>query len=82
MDKARYNIQAEFSQRYPHLAVNPDLFALVGIYPEHPVETRTKPSSVSKFPGDFRVKILVDVNVCIDVMTKRADWDGKPAHAE
>jgi hypothetical protein len=28
----------EFCQRYPHIAVDPDLFALVGIHPEHPVE--------------------------------------------
>jgi hypothetical protein len=31
-------VQAEFCQRYPHIAVDPDLFALVGTYPEHPVE--------------------------------------------
>ena len=31
-------VQAEFCQRYPHIAVDPDLFALVGIHPEHPVE--------------------------------------------
>ena len=30
--------QAEFCQRYPHIAVDPDLFALVGIHPQHPVE--------------------------------------------
>jgi hypothetical protein len=30
-------VQAEFCQRYPHIAVDPDLFALVGIHPEHPV---------------------------------------------
>ena len=28
----------EFCQRYPHIAVDPDLFALVGIHPENPVE--------------------------------------------
>jgi hypothetical protein len=27
----------EFSQRYPHLTIDPDLFALVGIHPENPV---------------------------------------------
>ncbi len=31
-------VQAEFCQRYPYIAVDPDLFALVGIHPEHPVE--------------------------------------------
>lgn len=31
-------VQVEFCQRYPHIAVDPDLFALVGIHPEHPVE--------------------------------------------
>ena len=31
-------VQAEFFQRYPRIAVDPDLFALVGIHPEHPVE--------------------------------------------
>jgi hypothetical protein len=31
-------VQAEFRQRYPHMVVDPDLFALVGIHPEHPVE--------------------------------------------
>ena len=30
--------QAEFHQRYPHLTVDPDLFALVGIQPANPVE--------------------------------------------
>ncbi len=30
--------QAEFRQQYPHLAVDPDLFALVGIHPLSPVE--------------------------------------------
>jgi hypothetical protein len=28
----------EFCQRYPHLAIDPELFALVGIHPENPVE--------------------------------------------
>ena len=31
-------VQAEFRQQYPHLAVDPDLFALVGIHPTTPVE--------------------------------------------
>jgi hypothetical protein len=31
-------VQVEFCQRYPYIAVDPDLFALVGIHPEHPVE--------------------------------------------
>jgi hypothetical protein len=30
--------KAEFRQQYPHLAVDPDLFALVGIHPASPVE--------------------------------------------
>ncbi len=30
--------QAEFRQQYPHLTVDPDLFALVGIHPATPVE--------------------------------------------
>jgi hypothetical protein len=28
----------EFIQQYPHLAIDPDLFALVGIHPATPVE--------------------------------------------
>lgn len=28
----------EFVQQYPHLAIDPDLFALVGIHPATPVE--------------------------------------------
>lgn len=30
--------QVEFRQQYPHLTVDPDLFALVGIHPSSPVE--------------------------------------------
>lgn len=30
--------QEEFRQQYPHLRVDPDLFALVGIHPTTPVE--------------------------------------------
>jgi hypothetical protein len=30
--------QEEFRQQYPHLTVDPDLFALVGIHPATPVE--------------------------------------------
>jgi hypothetical protein len=30
--------QVEFSQRYPHIAVDPALFALVGVHPANPVE--------------------------------------------
>jgi hypothetical protein len=30
--------QAEFCHRYPHIAVDPTLFVLVGIQPENPVE--------------------------------------------
>ncbi len=30
--------QGEFRQQYPHLTVDPDLFALVGIHPATPVE--------------------------------------------
>ena len=30
--------QEEFRQQYPHLRVDPDLFALVGIHPATPVE--------------------------------------------
>ncbi|HXH11303.1 MAG TPA: hypothetical protein VNP04_16270 [Alphaproteobacteria bacterium] len=29
--------QEEFRQRHPQIAVDPDLFALVGIHPENPV---------------------------------------------
>jgi hypothetical protein len=32
------SVQEEFSQRYPHIAVDPALFALVGVHPESPVE--------------------------------------------
>ena len=28
----------EFHQRYPHILVDPDLFALVGIHPANPIE--------------------------------------------
>ena len=28
----------EFCQQYPHIAIDPDLFALVGVQPENPVE--------------------------------------------
>jgi hypothetical protein len=28
----------EFRQRYPHISIDPDLFALVGIQPENPPE--------------------------------------------
>lgn len=31
-------VHAEFGQRYPHIAVDPALFALVGVHPENPVE--------------------------------------------
>jgi hypothetical protein len=31
-------VQAEFCLRYPLIAVDPDLFTLVGIHPEQPVE--------------------------------------------
>jgi hypothetical protein len=31
--------QAEFCQRYPHLTVDPDLFALVGRHPATPAES-------------------------------------------
>ena len=30
--------QEEFRQQYPHLTIDPDLFALVGIHPATPVE--------------------------------------------
>jgi hypothetical protein len=30
--------QAEFCQQYPHIAVDPDLFALVGRHPANPIE--------------------------------------------
>ena len=32
------SVQEEFGRRYPRVAVDPDLFALVGIHPENPVE--------------------------------------------
>ncbi|MFQ5903963.1 MAG: hypothetical protein ACE5JO_09755 [Candidatus Binatia bacterium] len=35
--------QEEFFQRYPPVAVDPDLFALVGIHPENPVEENKPP---------------------------------------
>ena len=31
-------IQEEFCQRYPHMPIDPDLLALVGVQPAHPVE--------------------------------------------
>jgi hypothetical protein len=31
-------IQEEFCQRYPHIPIDPDLLALVGVQPENPVE--------------------------------------------
>ena len=31
-------VRDEFCQRYPHIPVDPDLFALVGVHPESPVE--------------------------------------------
>ena len=31
-------VQEEFGQWYPHIAVDPALFALVGVQPENPVE--------------------------------------------
>jgi len=33
--------QVEFRQQYPHLRVDPDLFALVGIHPANPIEQDT-----------------------------------------
>jgi hypothetical protein len=30
--------QEEFYQRYPRIVIDPELFALVGIHPENPVE--------------------------------------------
>jgi hypothetical protein len=31
-------IQEEFCQRYPHMPIDPDLLALVGVQPANPVE--------------------------------------------
>ena len=31
-------VQEEFGQRYPQIAVDPALFALVGVHPDNPVE--------------------------------------------
>ena len=31
-------IDEEFCQRYPHMPIDPDLLALVGVQPENPVE--------------------------------------------
>ena len=31
-------IHEEFCQRYPHMPIDPDLLALVGVQPENPVE--------------------------------------------
>jgi hypothetical protein len=31
-------VQEEFGQRYPQIAVDPVLFALVGVHPDNPVE--------------------------------------------
>ena len=31
-------VQEEFCQRYPHIPIDPDLLALVGVQPENPVE--------------------------------------------
>ena len=31
-------VREEFRERYPHIAVDPDLFALVGVQPENPLE--------------------------------------------
>jgi hypothetical protein len=69
-------VQTEFCQRYPYIAVDPDLFALVGIHPEHPVEEDETLISEQISRRLVGVKILVDVNVFIDVMTKRANWEG------
>lgn len=35
---ARSTAEEEFRQQYPHLTVDPELFALVGIQPASPVE--------------------------------------------
>jgi len=35
---ARSTAEEEFRQQYPHLTVDPELFALVGIHPASPVE--------------------------------------------
>jgi len=32
------DIPEAFHQRYPHVTIDPELFALVGIHPENPVE--------------------------------------------
>jgi len=32
------NAREEFCRRYPHIAIDPELFALVGIHPENPIE--------------------------------------------
>lgn len=32
------SVREEFCRRYPHVAVDPDLFALVGVHPESPIE--------------------------------------------
>ena len=31
-------IQEEFGQRYPHILIDPDLLALIGVQPKNPVE--------------------------------------------
>jgi hypothetical protein len=36
--RQRTTAQDEFCQRYPRITVDPELFALVGIHPENPVE--------------------------------------------
>jgi len=46
------SVQEEFGQQYPHIAIDPALFALVGVHTENPVEedkTLIRQSIVRRF---------------------------------
>ena len=62
------------SKRCPNVPIDPDLLALVGIHPENPVQDDKALIREFYRAENNRLKIFIDVNVFIDVMTKRSGW--------